>query len=43
MEDFDNYEASGLELFHLSDIFDKLGEGIKYFEIKISKACKIMS
>ena len=28
MEDYDSYESSGLELFHLSDVLDKIGEGI---------------
>ena len=33
MEDYDSYEASGLELFNLSDVLDTLGEVIQYLEI----------
>ena len=34
MEEYESYDASGLELFHLSDVLDNLGEGLLYFEIK---------
>ena len=34
MEDYDSYDGSGLELFHLSDVLDYLGEGNQYFKIK---------
>ena len=29
MEEYDSYEGSGLDLFHLSDVLDYLGEGNK--------------
>ena len=34
MEEYDSYEGSGLELFHLSDVLDYLGEENNYLKIK---------
>ena len=36
MEDYDSYDGSGLELFHLSDVLDYIGEENNNLKIKKS-------